>query len=152
MTTTRETATWNLRLERLIHADQARVFAAWTEPELLARWSAPEGLRIERGDADLRPGGAWSVVMVEADGTRHEAFGVYREVEPPARLVYTHAWRTGDGSGATPETLLTVEFRPEGDDTRVVLVQQGFASRESRDGHRGGWSSAMDHLEEMFAR
>jgi hypothetical protein len=137
-----------LTLERRIPAARDRVFAAWTQPELLRRWSAPEGLTIEDGATDLRVGGGWRVVMAEPDGTRHEAFGTYREIAAPERLAYTHAWKGADGS--SPETVLTVELKPEGDGTRLVLTQAGFPSPESRDGHREGWSSALDNLQTLF--
>jgi uncharacterized protein YndB with AHSA1/START domain len=138
-----------LRLERLIRTDRARAFAAWTKPELLREWSAPAGMTIPDGQLDLRVGGRWRVVMVEPNGTRHEAFGTYLEVTPPERLVYTHAWKQGNGS--SPETTLTVEFFEVAGGTRVVLTQDGFASPQSRDGHGQGWSSSLDQLEKMFA-
>ena len=139
-----------LRLERVIRADRERVFAAWTRPELLRQWSAPEGMTIENGGAlDLRVGGSWRVAMLEPNGTRHEAFGTYREITPPERLVYTHQWRQGRGS--SPETTLTVEFLKVDDGTRVVLTQEGFSSPQSRDGHVEGWSSSLAQLERLFA-
>jgi uncharacterized protein YndB with AHSA1/START domain len=142
-------AVLQLRLERVIRADRERAFAAWTRPELLREWSAPEGMTIEEGELDLRVGGRWRVVMTEPNGKRHEAFGTYREVTPPERLVYTHAWRQGNGS--SPETTLVVEFHEVAGGTRVVLTQEGFASPESRDGHGEGWSSSLNRLEAMFA-
>jgi uncharacterized protein YndB with AHSA1/START domain len=147
---TTQAAPLRLRLERVIRTDRERAFAAWTRPELLREWSAPEGMTIEEGgELDLRVGGHWRVVMVEPSGTRHEAFGTYREITPPERLVYTHAWR--QGSGSSPETTLTVEFLAVPGGTRVVLTQEGFASPQSRDGHVEGWSSSLDQLERQFA-
>ncbi len=137
-----------LRLERYIGASRERVFAAWTQPELLERWSAPEGLEVERGEIDLRPGGQWRVVLAAPDGTRHEAFGVYREVTPPSRLVYTHAWLRENGS--TAETTVRIEFVVEGDGTWVRFEQTGFESTGSRDGHAEGWSSSLDRLQVLF--
>jgi uncharacterized protein YndB with AHSA1/START domain len=140
-----------LRLERVIRADRERVFAAWTRPEQLRAWSAPEGMTIEEGgELDLRVGGRWSVAMLEPDGTRHAAFGTYREITPPKRLVFTHAWQ--QERGTSPETTLTIEFHEVPGGTRVVLIQEGFASPESRDGHSVGWSSTLDSLEHFFAR
>jgi uncharacterized protein YndB with AHSA1/START domain len=138
-----------LKLERTIRTDRARAFAAWTKPELLRQWSAPDGMTIPEGQLDLRAGGRWSVVMLEPNGTRHEAFGRYIEVTPPKRLVYTHAWKEGNGS--SPETTVSVEFFEVPGGTRVVLTQEGFASPQARDGHDKGWSSALDNLEKLFA-
>jgi uncharacterized protein YndB with AHSA1/START domain/uncharacterized damage-inducible protein DinB len=137
-----------LRLERVIRARRERVYEALTEPSLLVRWSAPEGLSIREGEQDVRPGGAWRVVMVEPNGTEHEAFGVYRAVEPPARLVYTHAWRRREGS--TPETEVTIDLTEEAGATRLVLTQVGFSSAGSRDGHVEGWTSTLERLERML--
>ena len=141
-----------LRLERTIRTTPERAFAAWTRPELLRQWSAPEGMEIEDGETDLHVGGRYSVVMTEADGTKHMAFGVYKEITPPAKLVYTHAWREdgGAGKGSSPETIVTVEFRKEGEKTRVVLTQTGFANAASREGHKGGWSSSIDRLVKLL--
>ena len=138
-----------LRLERRILASRERVFDAWTRGDLLKHWSAPEGMTVEEGDQDVRPGGNWRVVMAEPGGERHEAFGRYVEVSPPERLVYTHAWKRDGGS--TPETTLTLEFYEDGDATRLVLTQEGFENSGSRDGHEEGWSSALNQLERFFA-
>ncbi len=138
-----------LELERRIAAPRERVFAAWTEPELLRRWSAPEGMTIADGTTDLRAGGGWSVAMDAPDGTRHEAFGEYREIAAPDRLSFTHAWR--EPGGASPETLVTVELQPDGADaTRLHFTQAGFDSIPRRDGHAGGWSSALDQLQSLL--
>ncbi len=141
-----------LMLEQEIPADPGRVFAALTEPEQLRRWSAPEGLAVVDGDTDLRVGGGWRVVMAAPDGARHEAFGTYREIRPPERLVYTHAWRQGGGSSpaAVFRRSAYCALRPRGDGTRLLFTQAGFASPESRDGHREGWSSALGHLRALL--
>jgi uncharacterized protein YndB with AHSA1/START domain len=146
--------TYKLRLERTIRAKRARVFEAWTMPELLQKWSAPEGMSIPEGESDVRPGGRWRVVMQEPNGTQHIASGVYRDVVPHERLVYTHAWQE-EGErreeAASRETLMTVEFREEGDATRVVLIHEGFPTSAVRDGHEGGWASCLTRLERLFA-
>lgn len=138
-----------LRVERVVRASRERVYAAWTTPEIIRQWSAPRGMGIEDGEMDVSPGGRWRVVMLDPDGTRHEAFGVYRQVIPPEKLVYTHQWHH-DGGPATPETTVTIEFVEEGTATRVVLTQEGFGSAASRDGHAEGWGSTMDRLVELF--
>jgi uncharacterized protein YndB with AHSA1/START domain len=139
-----------LRLERKVSARREAVWAAWTTPALLQVWSAPTGMTIPGGTMDLRVGGRWEVTMEEwGSGRRHVAFGRYLEITPPARLVYTHAWRQGEG-GSSPETTVTVEFIEEGGETRVVLTQDGFENEGSRDGHGEGWSSTLDRLVELM--
>jgi uncharacterized protein YndB with AHSA1/START domain len=146
---TKQQQTFALRLERIIKAPRARVFEAFTNDEDLARWSAPKGLDVAQGAIDLRVGGRWMVVMHDpASDRRYHAEGVYREITPPERLVYTHYWLTDE----TPvETLITIELHEEGDATRVVMIHEGLLTEATRDAHQSGWSSCLDRLEEMFA-
>lgn len=141
--------TYALRHERTIAADPARVFAAWTTPRLLAQWSAPEGMRMPRGWNDVRVGGRWEVVLEPVPGgPAYVAGGEYREVDPPARLAFTHAWSTD----AEPvETRVTVDLSADGRHTRLVLVHTGFADEWSRDGHEDGWRSCLDRLERLLS-
>lgn len=139
------TRTFGFRLERSIPATRDRVFAAWTRSALLARWSAPVGLEIPRGANDLRVGGRWEVAMAPVGGGPEQvAGGEYREIAPPERLSFTHAWLTDP---RPVETLVTVELHEDGETTRVVMVQEGFADEWSRDGHEDGWRSCLDALE-----
>lgn len=145
---TQSTHLFKLRLERTIRAPRTRVFEAFTNPDDLARWSAPEGAEIAGGETDLRVGGRWSVLMRALEGgTEYHATGEYREIVPPERLVYTHRWLTDP----TPiETLVTVEFHDAGDSTRLVMIHEGFQSESVRDGHAAGWSSCFDKLEGLL--
>jgi uncharacterized protein YndB with AHSA1/START domain len=136
-----------LVLERVVRAPRTRVWATWTNPDLLHRWSCPEGMHIPDAAVDFHVGGAWEVVMVadHDDSERHIAFGTYLEITPHERIVQEHQWRRPDG-GASPRTVVTVEFHDEGDDTRLTLTQTGFDTAASRDGHREGWTSTLDRL------
>lgn len=89
------------------------------------------------------------VVMHDpATDKRYHAEGVYREITPPGRLVYTHYWLTDE----TPvETLITVELHEEGEATRVVMVHEGFVAEASRNGHREGWASCFNRLAALGA-
>lgn len=136
-----------LVLDRTIRAPRHRVWAAWTDPDLLHRWSCPEGMHIPRATVDFRVGGAWEIVMVVDDDLddRHVAFGTYLEITPPERIVQEHQWRLPDG-GSSPRTVVTVEFQEVGDHTHLTLTQTGFATVGSRDGHGEGWASTFDRL------
>jgi len=141
-----------LRIERTIRAPRERVYHAWVDPEEMKKWSAPPGMTIPEGLQDLRVGGKFRAVMLEADGTQHIAVGEYREVTPPSRLVYTHAWirNNGTSSETTVETIVTVEFFEEEGKTRVVLTQTGFDNVAARDGHVGGWSGVFDKFVKLL--
>src|SRR5438105_6022386 len=96
-----------LDAERTFAASRERVFEAWTDPELFARWFTAPGGSSSDAEIDLRVGGAWRVSMKAPLWPRGHAFGTYLEVDPPARLVYTIAW---EGFPNGPESLVSVEF------------------------------------------
>jgi uncharacterized protein YndB with AHSA1/START domain len=134
-----------LTLTRLYEAPREIVFRAWTEPEHLRRWCAPHGFAIPESEGDLRPGGAWRATMRAPDGAEHRLAGVYREIVPPERLVFTHAWLEADGRPGV-ETLVTVTLEDRGGRTLLTLTQSGFETAAARDGHAGGWTETLERL------
>jgi uncharacterized protein YndB with AHSA1/START domain len=142
-----ETAT-SLEVRRVIKARPDAVFRAWTEPDQLMRWSCPEGGSIEEAAVDLRIGGAYRLRMKDGTGKIHTAIGVYREIDPPHRLVYTWDWEE-EGS-RMGETIVTVQFNDRGAATEVVLTHEQFPAPEARDGHAQGWESLLTKLERVF--
>ncbi len=135
-----------LRLERMIAAPPERVFALWTEPELLVKWWGPEGFDIPAHALDIRPGGAWRTTMRSPEGKLHTVSGVYRVIEPPRRLVFTWAWEDEKGLRGQ-ETEVAVTFAPAPGGTKLMIVQKEFATVTSRDQHEKGWVSTLRCLE-----
>lgn len=133
-----------LRITRIIKTDRQSVWDAWTKPELMKEWACPAPGGLAEATADLRVGGAFTMRMV-VDGAEHNAFGTYREVDAPERLVYTWDWREEDQ--AMGDTLVTVEFNEVEGGTEVVLVHEGFPVEEAKAGHDEGWVACMANLE-----
>jgi uncharacterized protein YndB with AHSA1/START domain len=140
-----------LRMERIIAAPPERLFALWTEPEQLVKWWGPDGYTIPEHALDVRPGGRWRTTMRRPDGTDHTVSGIYRTVESPRRLVFTWGW-DDDAGLRGHETEVTVTFEPTTGGTRIVLVQQNFTDKDSRDRHDQGWSSSFVRLEREAVR
>jgi uncharacterized protein YndB with AHSA1/START domain len=115
--------------ERVFSAPRRLVVAAFTEPELIARWWGLRSTRTIVDQLDLRPGGAWRFVELAEDGAEHGFRGIYREVSLPDRLVYTFEWEGMPGH----VVIDTVTFEDLGDQTRVN-VHSLFHSPEERDG------------------
>lgn len=131
-----------LKLVRVFDAPREAVYRAWTDPQRIVQWWGPEGMHVPEYSFDSRVGGAWRTVMRSKDGTDHICSGVYQEMTPPERLVMTWAWEEDGVRGH--ETTLTIELRAqEADKTELTLTQEVFASRSSRDGHEGGWTSSF---------
>ena len=123
--------TSTLTIARTIKATPDKVFDAWTQPEHMKKWSAPEGVAVQLADVDLTVGGKYHIRMMSAEGVQYDAVGVYREIDRPNRLVYTWSWEQKEHD--VGETLVTVEFNAQGDDTEVVVVHDGFPAPEARD-------------------
>lgn len=138
-----------LRQSRRLKAPRERVFRALTEPGQLVRWWGPKGFTVPEHAMDVRVGGAWRTVMRSPEGNEHIVSGVYREITPPARLVFTWAWETDGPRGH--ETVVTIELRDAAGETDLELVQEIFESGNARDLHGQGWSSALDCLAEALA-
>ncbi len=136
------------RVRRVIPASPEAVFRAWTEPDLIRRWSCPPGATIRDSQVDLAPGGSYRLVIEAEEGTLHTAFGVYREIRPPNRLVYTWDWR--EPETAVGETLVTVEFVAGEASTEVILAHEGFPAAGAAEGHRLGWTWSLERLEALF--
>jgi uncharacterized protein YndB with AHSA1/START domain len=72
--------------------------------------------------------------------------GVFKEIVPPERVVYTFAWE-GQAGQPTRETLITITFTElEDDRTQMDFHQEFFDTVGLRDGHNQGWSSSFDRL------
>jgi uncharacterized protein YndB with AHSA1/START domain len=126
------------------------VFRAWSDPEILKKWSAPRGFSIPVSMGEFRVGGSWRATMRSAEGRDYSLIGTYREIVPPERIVFTHAWIEEDGTPGL-ETIVTVTFEEADGGTRLTLVQTGFDSVASREGHQGGWGETLDRLGELLA-
>src|SRR5262245_40600129 len=81
-----------LEVRRTIRAPRQRVFDAWTKAEELNRWHSPGPSTVDLAEVDLRVGGKWRIDMRGAGGEAWQVHGVYREIDPPRRLVYTWSW------------------------------------------------------------
>lgn len=136
-----------LVLRRRIKAPADLVFAAWTDPQRILRWWGTADSQTLHAEADLRVGGRYAVAFRTPDGERHDVSGVYREVVPGRKLVFTWAWRT------TPEreSQVTVSLAPDGDGTLLTLTHERFFDEAARDRHTRGWSESLDRLETVFA-
>ncbi|MGJ4856873.1 SRPBCC domain-containing protein [Labrys sp. La1] len=139
-----------LVITRLFKAPRELVFKAWTDPQHLARWPGPKGFSATSHTFDCSPGGFYRTCLHAPDGTDHWVRGTYLEVEPPARLVFTHAWEGDDGNPG-PETIVTVTFKDENGQTLMRFHQAIFTSLASRDGHGEGWNQSFDRLEAYLA-
>ena len=145
MTTMTDTS---LTITRVFNASPQRLFEVWTRPEHLRHWSCPEGYSVSEVSGDATPGGAYRLQMRSPDGEGvHTAVGVYRDVVPGKRVVYTWDWE----EESMGETLVTVEFAAVDGGTEVRLTHERFPAPEATEDHRNGWMSCLDGLDRYLA-
>ncbi|HXV65021.1 MAG TPA: SRPBCC domain-containing protein, partial [Vicinamibacteria bacterium] len=105
-------------MTRIFDAPRTLVFEAWTRCEHVKRWMiGPEGWTMPICEIDLRPGGANRFVWRRSNGTEMEIRGVYREIRPPERLVFTEWW-----GGDWPETIDTLVLTEKNGQTTTTLT------------------------------
>jgi uncharacterized protein YndB with AHSA1/START domain len=139
----------SLTLTRRFRARPEKVWAAWTDPEKLIGWfcttkAKPGSLRAE---LDLRAGGRYRISFDMESGEYSEVGGVYREVVPNQKLVFSWAWHS------TPEreSLVTVSIRPDGAGSLMVFTHEQFFDETARDNHAKGWNELFEQLEACLA-
>jgi len=138
-----------LAYERIFAAPPERVFHAWTDAGVLARWWGPKSFTIPEVSLDVRVGGAWMTLMRAPDGAEYRVGGVYREIDPPRRLVFTWAWLNDGVRGH--ETTVTVEFEAARGGTLMRFHQARFADSGDAARHNEGWTSAFECLDHLIA-
>jgi uncharacterized protein YndB with AHSA1/START domain len=135
-------------ITRTLNAPRSKVWEAFTVGEILVQWATPVGFTNLDGGMELSVGGTWYATMKSPDGQTHHLQGTYKEISEPERLSYTHMWVYGDV--ASPETLISLTFTEDGDDTVIQMTQSGFVHEQARDGHKMGWGGCLDVLAGML--
>jgi uncharacterized protein YndB with AHSA1/START domain len=132
----------SLVISRTYPASVERVFKAWTDANQLGQWFAPTDDYTTTASVDLRVGHEYRIAIVHKGGNVHNVVGTYRVIEPPRKLVYTWRW-----DGASADTLVTVDFTPDGDATKVTITHEQFTNTEDRDKHNEGWNGCLNRLQ-----
>jgi uncharacterized protein YndB with AHSA1/START domain len=149
MTTATLTENPKLTLARHYPVAPEKVWRAWTDPKQIARWFKPSGgHEVVLAEADVRVGGAYRIILRSPTGEEHGASGVYREVAPQRKLVFT--WMgicAGDA-----ESTVTLTFTAAAGGTELVLLHERFADEPVRDKHQAGWNGCLATLGDYLNR
>ncbi len=141
----------DLVLNRFVDASPAALYRCWTEPELLRRWFAPEPWTVPVAELDVRVGGASLVVMRGPDGTDYPNRGVYLDLVPGERIVFTDAFV--DAWTPSPKPFMTVVLTFAAHETgwtRYTIRVRHWTAAD-REAHEGlgfhqGWGRCADQL------
>lgn len=139
-----------IHINRTFNVSPARMFEAWTQPGELSRWFGPEGVTVEEASVDLRVGGIMTLTLNLPDGKQTILKTVYKEIVDGQRLVFTWQWVDPGCEGSKEvegETLVTVDFKPAGDNkTEVSILHEGLPTESARGHHTEGWNGCLDSL------
>ncbi len=145
-----------LVLTRIFDAPPEKVFRAWTEPELIKQWFAPQPWTTPYAETDVRPGGSNLITMRSPEGEDYPNPGVYLEVVENERLVVTDAYTRAWEPSEQPFMTLILTFEDLGGKTRYTarVLHWSVADRERHEqmGFHEGWGQCADQLAELLRR
>jgi uncharacterized protein YndB with AHSA1/START domain len=142
-----------LVLSRIIDAPREKVWRCWTDPELLKQWFVPKPWTIAAVDVDVRPGGRSNITMRDPEGNDYPNAGVYLEVVPNEKLVFTDAFTEGWKTPEKPFFVGVLTFEDEGGKTRYTARARHWKMEDKeaheKMGFHEGWGQCADQLEEL---
>ena len=148
-------------VERIFNAPRELVWQAWTDPEHFMQWWGPQGFTSPSIEIDLRVGGKYHFCMTSPEGQNMYNTGIYREVTPPERLVFTQSSADEHGNAVSPtaygmsddipmETEVTVTFEDLDGKTKLTLRHVGFPKSQMSEMAGAGWNQSFDKLAETL--
>jgi uncharacterized protein YndB with AHSA1/START domain len=155
--------TKRLDFDRTYDAPLARVWRAWTDPDLLRQWWGPEHTEIVECELDLEVGGRLHLVMEAGEGmgkyrgTRWPMAGTFTTIEDEAVLEYeARSWTDGQEDTTTIEHTNRITFTSLGATTQVRLTVDitriGSKAKMAAFGMKWGYKAQLDDLAELLAR
>lgn len=159
---TTQVATRDLVIERIFDAPVDLVWQAWTDPEHVKRWWGPKDFTAPVIKIDFRVGGVYLFLMRSPDGQDYWSTGVFREIVPLKKIVYTDSFADEKGNVVSAahygmaedfplELLVTLTFEDAGDGkTRFILRHAGMPQGEDSEMAGLGWNQSLDKLAETL--
>ena len=134
-----------LTIKKVFDAPIDLVWEAWTNPDHIANWWAPHGMKVEVVEHSFKIGGIWKYTMPMPDGNLFISEGKYLEIEPERKIVTTANFRP-----MTENVEMHVLFEADGDKTNftfsVVHETEEYCKQQEEMGFYNGWGSAFERL------
>lgn len=154
-------------ISRVFSASRERVWDAWTKPEQIGRWLGPPGAASEVLHFEFKPGGYLHTRQTGPDGSVSWGKNIYREIDPPRRLVWEQGFSNEAGEFVPApfpmpwarSMLTTVVFEEAGEGTRVTLTWQPIDPTPEQmasfvqmlESMTGGWTGTFNQLDALLA-
>lgn len=141
---------------RLLDIPVEKAYQGWTDPKLLPEWFCPKPWKVSKADLDVRTGGNSMIVMRSPEGQEFPNPGVYLEVIPNKRIVFTDAFTQAWVPSEKPFMVGIVTFENQ-DGKTLYTARARHWTKEACEQHKQmgfyeGWSICADQLEELMQR
>jgi len=134
-----------LTIERTFNAPIALVWEAWTQPEHIAQWWGPKGMKTNVISHDFQEGGSWKYSMQMPDGSEFIAEGIYTEIIKHKKIL-----SSADFKPMTEGVEIQALFKAIGNQTNftfsVVHATEAYCKQQEKMGFMNGWGSVFDRL------
>ena len=142
--------THELSITKLFDVSADKLYRCWTEPALLVQWFTPPPWKTIHAETDVRPGGSSYIVMQGPDGTEMPNRGVYLEVIPNKKLVFTDAYTSAWVPSGKPFFTGVITFEYEGGKTRYTARALHWTAEDSKGheamGFHEGWGKVAEQM------
>ena len=144
----------DLVLELTLDAPAEKLYRGWTEPALMKQWFAPKPWTTPKVDNDVRAGGRANVTMANAEGQEFPNNGIYLEVVPNQKIIFTDAFTEGWKPAGRPFFVGEVTFTDLGNGkTKYRAVARHWTEEAKHEheamGFHGGWEMCARQLEAL---
>lgn len=150
-----------LIITRLFNAPREQAWKAWTDPELLMKWTGPKSFTTPFYQNDLRIGGKYLLCMQSESGEKFWSTGVYKEIIPPKKLVCSDSFADENGNAVSAahygmsvdfplEMEITILLEENNDKTKMTLTHSGLPQGEIKELTRVSWNESFDKLDLLF--
>jgi uncharacterized protein YndB with AHSA1/START domain/DNA-binding MarR family transcriptional regulator len=145
----------SFEFDRELPASPSRVWRAWTTAAVARRWWSPEHFEVADCEVNPVPGGRLHIVLVEGDGTRHQADGRFVSLSRPSALTFELAPLDPSGQplfSALNEVRLTRRGRVTQLRLTIRVSDVRAEAAPAVAGIAFGWEQTLDKLEAELQR
>lgn len=139
-----------VEIRRMLDASAERVFAAFAEPELVAKWLRPSpDVKLTVLRFEFRAGGAYRFLYEVPGGREMRVGGTFRSIQPPLQIVFSWLIEPPD-EHAGIDSLVSVQLVPNAASTELIIRHDGFGRLDAEQRHDQGWRGALDLLRKQL--
>jgi len=144
-----DAANRTLTIQRVLNAPIKLVWDAWTQPEHIAHWWGPKGMKTRVVEHNFKVGGTWKFAMAMPDGNEFISEGTYTEISEPNKII-----TSADFKPMTEGVELQILLEADGDKTNftfhVVHATPEYCKQQEEMGFMNGWGSVFNNLAEYL--